>query len=121
MKLNFKMLEMQNNDKDEKEKLDYKTFVFEETKYKTLFTKKFETRTPWLKPDEKKIFSFLPGTAKKIPISKGSKVDKGDIILVFEAMKMMNTIRSEQKGTIKSVLVKPGDKFPKNQLLIEFE
>jgi biotin carboxyl carrier protein len=110
---------MQNDDINEKQ--DFKTFVFEETKYKTLFTKKFEKRTPWVKPDEKKIHSHLPGTVKKLPVKKGDKVDKGQIILVFEAMKMMNNMRSEHKGIIKNVLVKVGDKFPKNQLLIEFE
>jgi biotin carboxyl carrier protein len=114
------MLAMQNNDNKENGKPEFKSFIFEETKYKTLLTKKFEKRTPWLKPDEKKVFSFLPGTVKST-VKKGDKIEKGQVILVFEAMKMMNSVKSNISGKVKNVLVKPGDKFPKNQLLLEFE
>lgn len=103
------------------ENREFKEFILEETSYKTLLTSKFENRVKWEKPDERKIFSFLPGTIKKIAVKKGDKVKKGDILLVFEAMKMMNTIKSQQNGTIKNVHLKIDDKFPKNQLLLEFE
>lgn len=113
---------MQNNNNDnEKGKLEYKTFVFEETKYKTLLTPKFENRVKWEKPDERKILSYLPGTLKKLAVKKGDKVKKGDVLLVFEAMKMMNTVKAQQNGVIKEIHMKVGDKFPKNQLLLEFE
>jgi biotin carboxyl carrier protein len=114
------MQHMQKDD-EEKVKLEFKDFVFEETCYKTLFTAKFENRKPWVKPDERKILSYLPGTIKKISVKAGDKINKGDLLLVFEAMKMLNTVKSSQKGVIKQIYVKPGDKFPKNQLLIEFE
>jgi biotin carboxyl carrier protein len=104
-----------------KEKPEFKTFVFEETSYKTLLTSKFENRVKWVKPDERKIHSYLPGTIKKIAVKKGDKVEKGQILMVFEAMKMMNTVKAGQKGVIKDVHVKIGDKFPKSQLLLEFE
>jgi biotin carboxyl carrier protein len=112
---------MQNDDIKEKGKPEFKTFVFEETEYKTLLTSKFENRKKWEKPDEKKILSYLPGTLKKLAVKKGDKVEKGDLLLVFEAMKMMNTVKAQQKGKIKEILVKLGDKFPKNTILIEFE
>lgn len=111
---------MQNNN-DEKGKHDFKTFVFEETSYKTLLTSKFENRVKWEKPDERNILSYLPGTLKKLAVKKGDKVKKGDILLVFEAMKMMNTVKAQQNGVIKEIHMKVGDKFPKNQLLLEFE
>ena len=114
------MLDMENNDKKEKEKSEFKSFIFEETKYKTLLTKKFEKRTTWVKPDEKKVISFLPGTVKTL-VKKGDKINKGDVILVFEAMKMDNSVKAAISGKVKNVLVKPGDKFPKNHLLLEFE
>lgn len=110
-----------NNNEKEKGKLEFKTFVFEEAKYKTLLTPKFENRVKWEKPDERKILSYLPGTLKKLAVKKGDKVEKGDVLLVFEAMKMMNTVKAQQKGVIKEVHMKVGDKFPKNQLLLEFE
>ncbi len=110
-----------NNEVNEKDKHEFKTFVFEETKYKTLLTPKFENRVKWEKPDERKILSYLPGTLKKLAVKKGDKVEKGDVLLVFEAMKMMNTVKAQQKGVIKEIHMKVGDKFPKNQLLLEFE
>jgi biotin carboxyl carrier protein len=108
-------------DNDKKIKLEFKDFVFEETCYKTLFTTKFENRKFWVKPDERKILSYLPGTIKKISVKKGDKIEKGDLLMVFEAMKMLNTVKALKKGVIKEVHVKLGDKFPKNQLLLEFE
>lgn len=112
---------MEKKDIKETDKPEFKTFVLEETKYKTLLTKKFETRVKWEKPDERKILSYLPGTLKKLAVKKGDKVEKGDVLLVFEAMKMMNTVKAETKGTIKDVHVSIGDKFPKNTLLLEFK
>jgi biotin carboxyl carrier protein len=112
---------MQNNEDKEKDKLLFKTFVFEEAKYKTLLTSKFENRVKWEKPDEKKIHSHLPGTLKKLTVKKGDKVEKGDLLLIFEAMKMMNTVKAPQKGIIKEIHVALGDKFPKNTLLLEFK
>lgn len=112
---------MEKSDKNNGEKPAYKALVIEDTKYKTLFTAKFEKKVPWVQPDERKVFSFLPGTTLTINVKPGDKVKVGQPLLVFEAMKMMNTIKSNQSGTVKMVHVKPGDKFPKNQLLLEFE
>jgi biotin carboxyl carrier protein len=110
---------MHNN--EEQTNMEYKIFHIDETNYKTLLTKKFENRTKWQKPDERKIYSFLPGTIRKIAVKKGDKVVKGDLLMVFEAMKMMNSIKSEFDGTIKEIHLEVGSKFPKNTLLIEFK
>lgn len=111
---------MQKDTKDG-EKLKYNTLNIEDSNYKTLFTEKFEKRTKWEKPDERKVFSYLPGTLIKLQVKKGDKVKIGQPLLVFEAMKMMNTVKSAQDGTIREIFISPGDKFPKNQLLLEFE
>lgn len=107
--------------KDNEEKSQYKSLIIEDSKYKTLLTEKFEKKQKWEKPDERKVASYLPGTLIKLNVKAGEKVKVGQILLVFEAMKMMNTVKSHMDGTIKNILVKPGDKFPKNQLLLEFE
>jgi biotin carboxyl carrier protein len=112
---------MHNNDVNKNDKTELKTFVFEDTEYKTLLTKKFENRAQWKKPDEREIHSHLPGTMKKVEVKPGDKVEKGDVLVVYEAMKMMNSIKSNQKGIIKKVHIAVGDKFPKNTLLLEFE
>lgn len=112
---------MQNDKKAEGEKPQFQTLIIEDSNYKTLLTEKFLKKTKWEKPDERKIWSYLPGTLIKLNVKEGDKVKLGQPLLVFEAMKMMNTVKSSQDGVIKNILVKPGDKFPKNHLLLEFE
>lgn len=103
------------------EKPKLKTLTIEDSAYKTTFTDKFENRVKWEKPDERKIYSILPGTLIKLNIAKGDKVKAGQQLLIFESMKMMNIMKASQSGVIKEILIKPGETFPKNQLLLEFE
>ena len=103
------------------EKPQYKKLIIEDSVYKTLYTEKFEKKKKWEKPDERKVYSYLPGTIIKLQVKQGDKVKIGQPLMIFEAMKMMNTVKSTQDGVVKDILVKPGDKFPKNHLLMEFE
>ncbi len=112
-------MQTKNSNGDEKPK--FQSFTVDETTYQTLLTPAFEKRKVWQKPDEKKILSSLPGTAVKINVHKGDKVKVGQPILVFESMKMMNTVTAYQDGVIKEIFIKPGDKFSKNYLIFEFE
>ena len=49
----------------------------------------------------------------------GSKVIKGDKLLVIEAMKMETTINADKSGTIKSINVASGDNVETKDLLVE--
>ena len=51
----------------------------------------------------------------------GDFVKKGDSVLVLEAMKMENVIKSPTDGVIKRVVVLKGCVVDKNDVLIEFE
>ena len=42
-------------------------------------------------------------------VQKGDKVNKGDIVCIVEAMKLMNEIESEYDGKIAKILVKDGE------------
>lgn len=42
-------------------------------------------------------------------VEVGSKVKKGDVVCIIEAMKSMNEIKSDKDGVIKEVLVNDGD------------
>jgi biotin carboxyl carrier protein len=110
---------MQTKDSDEKK--EFKTLDINETKYQTLFTTKFENRKAWEKADERKILAYLPGTAVKVNVKKGDKVKAGQLLLVFEAMKMMNTVKATKDGIIKEVYAIPGEAFPKNFVVLEME
>ena len=62
----------------------------------------------------------MPGLILKIMAEPGQSIKKGEPILILEAMKMENVIKSPVDGVIKKVLVKEKDSVPKNQVLIEF-
>jgi biotin carboxyl carrier protein len=102
-------------------KVSYKSLLIENIKYRTLLTKKYQSRKPYEKKDIKKITAFIPGTIKKVYVKPGKKVKEGDKLLILEAMKMKNELLSPTQGTVKTVLVKSGDMVSKSQLLIEFE
>lgn len=63
----------------------------------------------------------MPGLVLNVCVSVGDEVKKGDNLLVLEAMKMENIIKSPADLRVKSLKVKPGDKVEKNQVLISFE
>ena len=63
----------------------------------------------------------MPGLVLEIQVKAGDKVNKGDCLLVLEAMKMENLIKSPLDTTIKSIEINTGDKVEKNQVLIKFD
>ena len=62
----------------------------------------------------------MPGMVLKVFVAEGDEVKKGDNLLVLEAMKMENIIKSPADVAIKSIKVKAGDKVEKGQILIGF-
>ncbi len=69
----------------------------------------------------KELKAPMPGMVLNIFVSPGDKVNKGDNLVLLEAMKMENSIKSPGAGTIKQVLAVKGKAVEKNQILIEFE
>lgn len=62
----------------------------------------------------------MPGLIVNLKIREGDEVKAGDPLVILEAMKMENIIKSPGDGTVKKVLVKKGASVEKNQVLIEF-
>ena len=62
----------------------------------------------------------MPGLILEVNIQPGDKVNKGDTVLVLEAMKMENVIKSPGEGIVSEVRVAKGDSVEKNQILIQF-
>ncbi|WP_158858357.1 acetyl-CoA carboxylase biotin carboxyl carrier protein subunit [Lunatibacter salilacus] len=62
----------------------------------------------------------MPGLILDIPIKEGDTVEKGEVLIVLEAMKMENSIKSSQSGTIRKILVDTGQGVEKNQVMIQF-
>ncbi|MCU0439728.1 MAG: acetyl-CoA carboxylase biotin carboxyl carrier protein subunit [Raineya sp.] len=63
----------------------------------------------------------MPGLIVSIKVEAGQAVQKGDILLILEAMKMENVIKSPTDATIKAIKIKQGENVEKNKVLIEFE
>ena len=55
------------------------------------------------------VFYAAPSPDQPAYVSVGSKVKKGDIVCIIEAMKIMNEITAEESGTITEILVNNGD------------
>ncbi len=62
----------------------------------------------------------MPGLILDIPVKEGDSVEKGEVLIVLEAMKMENSIKSSQSGTIRKILVNTGQGVEKNQVMIQF-
>lgn len=63
----------------------------------------------------------MSGLVLDILVEPGQAVNKGDNLLILEAMKMENIIKASGTGIVKSIQVKKKDAVEKNQLLIEME
>jgi len=112
---------MQTKDSNEEGKPKFQTLEINYTEYKTTLTSKYENRKPWVRHDEKKFLSVLPGTILKVDIKKGDKISVGQTVMVFEAMKMINTVKAPTAGVVEDVYAKIGDKVPKGFLMYELK
>ncbi len=68
----------------------------------------------------KSLSAPLPGTIVELFVKPGDTVAAGQVVLVIEAMKMKNSIRSTRGGTIDKVLVSQGQSVAHKQALVEF-
>lgn len=69
----------------------------------------------------KDIKAPMPGLVLELLVNIGDSVEKGTQLLILEAMKMENVLKSQGEGVIKQIEVKTGDAVEKNQLLIVLE
>ena len=70
---------------------------------------------------ESHIAATMPGTVLKVAVSKGTKVKRGEHLLITEAMKMETTIQAPFSGVVKEIYVVAGESISTGDLLIEME
>jgi biotin carboxyl carrier protein len=63
------------------------------------------------------ILAPMPGTVLSVNVSVGDVVVAGQILLVFEAMKMENEIAAPKNGTVHQVLTSKGASMNTNDVL----
>jgi biotin carboxyl carrier protein len=66
-------------------------------------------------------FTQMPGKVVKILSKVGDKVEKGQTLLILEAMKMENEIKAGTSGIVKAIHVKAGDALENGILMMEVE
>lgn len=54
------------------------------------------------------IRTAMPGKVVRVLVEKGGSIEKGDGVLVVEAMKMQNELKSPKTGTVKNIAVEEG-------------
>lgn len=77
-----------------------------------------EIKNTFSSSSEKTIAAPMPGKVIEIKVEKGKKVKKGDVVLILEAMKMEQEIKSEIDGYVEDISVKEGEAVTKEQILI---
>ncbi|OFY64231.1 MAG: hypothetical protein A2V64_03440 [Bacteroidetes bacterium RBG_13_43_22] len=89
--------------------------------YKTRLGKKFMKRQPYKPADPDVVLSLIPGTILDILVKPGQVVSKGESLMILDAMKMQNLLKSSRDGKVKRILVSKGDKVSKGCVLLEME
>ena len=68
----------------------------------------------------KRLLCPMPGVVTLVWVTDGQEVKAGEALVVVEAMKMENVLRSERDGTIAKVLAKPGDVLALDAVILDF-
>lgn len=63
----------------------------------------------------------IPGKVLSIKVKEGDHVEYGQTLLIFEAMKMENEVKSPKAGIVKRIFVSEGANFNTGDPLVEIE
>jgi len=72
------------------------------------------------KDENSEIRAPMPGMILDVLVKEGQEVSKGEKLVILEAMKMENIIKSSGEGTIETINIHKGMNVEKNQVLIQF-
>ncbi|MCB0731315.1 MAG: hypothetical protein KDC88_09800 [Ignavibacteriae bacterium] len=70
------------------------------------------------KSGKRNIFSPMPGLIVKLNKKVGDEIQADEPLILLEAMKMENVIKSPLTGKITEILIKEGSSVEKNQILV---
>ena len=63
--------------------------------------------------------SKVPGVVDEVKATVGDKIEKGQVVVVMEAMKMKMPIASPESGVLKTLAVNAGDRVNPGMVLFE--
>ncbi len=105
----------------EKEQQELVDFIVTARKYKTTLTEKFKNRPVWHKPYVGDVISHLPGTIVELEVKVGDEVEAGQLLLIHQAMKMLNRVVAPISGVVSEVNVQIGEQIPKDHLMVRID
>ena len=60
----------------------------------------------------------MPGLVVAVLMSEGQQVEKGQVLLILESMKMQNELKAPRAGTVGRIRVKAGESVEQKQTLL---
>jgi biotin carboxyl carrier protein len=68
--------------------------------------------------DEFHLKAPMPGMVVAVPVQAGQQIQKGDVLVILESMKMQNELKSPRAGTVARLRVNIGDRVEKKDTLL---
>ena len=93
----------------------------DDTFYETEIHEEFNEKRKNILNDPHEIRAIIPGSIAEIKVKEGQSVVPGQVVIVLEAMKMLNDLESEIAGKVAEVKVTVGNRVEKHQLLIRLK
>ena len=63
----------------------------------------------------------MPGLVIDIPIQEGDQVEKGDVLVILESMKMQNELTAPRAGKVTRIQTTVNDNVERKQTLLILE
>lgn len=63
----------------------------------------------------------MPGMVVSILVEEGQKIEKGQVVLILESMKMQNELKSPRAGTVGRLRIKAGESVEQRQTLLSVQ
>ena len=65
--------------------------------------------------------AHITGTVWKIEVAPGQEISEGDVLLIFESMKMEMPLESPRSGRVAEIRVKEGDAVQEGTVVLTLE
>ena len=63
----------------------------------------------------------MPGLVFTVSVEEGQEVEKGQVLLILESMKMQNELKSPRDGVVNRIKVKAGESVEQKQALLSVQ
>lgn len=95
--------------------------MIDDTLYETEIPKDFfKSRYNGIK-NSHEIRAIIPGTIAEVRVKEGEKVAAEQVIIILEAMKMLNDVEAGMDGRVAKIKVSVGDRVEKDQIMVMIE